>query len=124
MFVPEVFPHSRTSDNLTTENTRSVTRICHLVLTLAVLSQGIMVGPPFSTVGASKCFNLSVLFPKVVAHTLRAEKPLTTQITLVPALLVAFHVLCQADFLNKAQVTSLVAALVFSFSDVSFQVAG
>ena len=124
MFVPEVFPHSGTSDDVTAENTRPVARICNLVLTLAVLSQGIVVGKPFSTIAAPECLNLSVLFPKVVAHTLRAEKPLTTQVTLVPALLVAFHVLCQADFLNKAQVTSLVAALVFSFSNVSFQVAG
>ena len=124
MFVPEVFPHSGTSDDVTAENTRPVTRICNLVLTLAVLSQSIVVGKPFSTIAAPECLNLSVLFPKVVAHTLRAEKPLTTQVTLVPALLVAFHVLCQTDFLNKAQVTSLVAALVFSFSDVSFQVTG
>ena len=124
MFVPEVFPHSRTSDDLTTENTRSVTRICNLVLTLAVLSQGIVVGKPFSTVSAPKCFNLSVLFAQVVANTLSSEKPLTTKITLVPALLMTFHVLCQADFLNKGQVTSWMAALVFSLSDMCFQVAG
>ena len=124
VFVPEVFPHSRTSDDLTAENTRSVTRICNLMLTLAVLSQGIVVRKPFSTIGASKCFNLSVLFPQVVAHTLSAEKSLTTQITLVPALLMTFQVLCQADFLNKGQITSLVAALVFSLSDMSFQMAG
>ena len=94
MFVPKVFPHSRTSDDVTAENTRPVTRICNLVLFLAVLSQGSVVRKPFPTLATPKCLNLSVLFPKVVAHILRAENPLTTQITLVPALLVAFHVLC------------------------------
>ena len=124
MFVPEVFPYGRTSDDITAENTGPVTRVRHLVLTLAVLSQGIVVGKPFSTIGAPKCFDLSVLFPQVVAHTLSAEKSLTTQITLVPALLMALHVLRQADFLNKGQLTSWVGALVFSLSDMSFQVAG
>lgn len=99
-----------------------MTRIGNRVLTLAVISQSIVVSKPFSTISATKRLNLSVLLPKVVPHTLSAEKPLSTQITLVPTFFMAFHVLRQADFLNKGQVASLMAALVFSFTNMGFQV--
>ena len=121
VFVPKMFLHCRGSNDLPTENTRSVTSVRNIVLALTVLSQAGVVGEPSTTVGTAERFNLSVLLPKVVPHTLRTEKLLTAQVALVPTLLVALHVLGQADFLNEGQVTSLVAALVLPLPNVGFQ---
>ena len=98
-----------------------MTSVRNIVLALAVLSQAGVVGEPLTTVRTSERFNLSVLLPKMVPHTLSTEKLLTAQVTLVPTLLVALHVLGQADFLNEGQVTFLVAALVFPLPNVGFQ---
>ena len=98
-----------------------MTSVRNIVLALAVLSQAGVVGEPLTTVRTSERFTLSVLLPKMVPHTLRAEELLTAQVALVPALLVTFHVLGQADFLYEGQVTSLVAALVLPLPYVGFQ---
>ena len=116
-----MFLHCRGSNDLPTENTRSVTSVRNIVLALTVLSQAGVVGEPFTTIRTSERFNLSVLAPKMVPHTLRTEELLTAQVALVPTLPVALHVLGQADFLNEGQVTSLVAALVFPLPNVGFQ---